>query len=182
MKETDIFYRLKLSYFLLYSIILLLPNITQGQEIGDTITGKVHKITDVIVTAERTKQQVKSISPFQQLNKKQLQQQGITDIADALRRFSGVNIKDYGGAGGMKTISVRSLGAKHTAVVYDGVTLSDCQSGQIDLSRFSIDNIQQISLTIGDNEDIFVPARTVASAAALKLQSISPDFQTKKIT
>ena len=54
MKETDIFYRLKLSYFLLYSIILLLPNITQGQEIGDTITGKVHKITDVIVTAERT--------------------------------------------------------------------------------------------------------------------------------
>ena len=61
MKETDIFYRLKLSYFLLYSIILLLPNITQGQEIGDTITGKVHKITDVIVTAERTKQQVKSI-------------------------------------------------------------------------------------------------------------------------
>ena len=32
---------------------------------------------------------------------KQLQQQGITDIADALRRFSGVNIKDYGGAGGM---------------------------------------------------------------------------------
>ena len=97
MKETDIFYRLKLSYFLLYSIILLLPNITQGQEIGDTIIGKVHKITDVIVTAERTKQQVKSISPFQQLNKKQLQQQGITDIADALRRFSGVNIKDYGG-------------------------------------------------------------------------------------
>lgn len=159
---------------------LLLPLEIQAQEKGDSITGKVHKIDEVTVTAERTKQQVKSSSPFQQLNKKQLQQQGITDIADALRRFSGVNIKDYGGAGGMKTISVRSLGAKHTAVVYDGVTLSDCQSGQIDLSRFSIDNIQQISLTIGDNEDIFVPARTVASAAALKLQSISPDFSNKK--
>ena len=131
-----------------------MPLEIQAQEKGDSITGKVHKIDEVTVTAERTKQQVKSSSPFQQLNKKQLQQQGITDIADALRRFSGVNIKDYGGAGGMKTISVRSLGAKHTAVVYDGVTLSDCQSGQIDLSRFSIDNIQQISLTIGDNEDI----------------------------
>lgn len=159
--------------------LILLPSEAYGQEKGDSISGKVHQIENVTVTAERTKQQVKSISPFQQLNQKQLQQQGITDIADALRRFSGVNIKDYGGAGGMKTISVRSLGAKHTAVVYDGVTLSDCQSGQIDLSRFSIDNIQQISLTIGDNEDIFVPARTVASAASLKLQSVTPDFSSR---
>ena len=168
-----------LQFFYLINFILS-SEVTHALEKEDTIINKMHYISDVIVTAERTKQQVKSISPFQQLNKKQLQQQGITDIADALRRFSGVNIKDFGGAGGMKTISVRSLGAKHTAVVYDGVTLSDCQSGQIDLSRFSIDNIQQISLTIGDNEDIFVPARRVASAAALKLQSISPDFSNKK--
>ena len=95
----------KLWLCLLCSFILL-PLEIQAQEKGDSITGKVHKIDEVTVTAERTKQQVKSSSPFQQLNKKQLQQQGITDIADALRRFSGVNIKDYGGAGGMKTISV----------------------------------------------------------------------------
>lgn len=71
---------------------LLLPLEIQAQEKGDSITGKVHKIDEVTVTAERTKQQIKSSSPFQQLNKKQLQQQGITDIADALRRFSGVNM------------------------------------------------------------------------------------------
>ncbi len=169
----------KLWICLLCSFILL-PLGTYAQEKGDTIAGKVHEIENVTVTAERVHQQIKSSAPLQQLNRKQLQLQGITDIADALRRFSGVNIKDYGGAGGMKTISVRSLGAKHTAVVYDGVTLSDCQSGQIDLSRFSIDNIQQISLTIGDNEDIFVPARTVASAASLKLQSVTPDFSERE--
>lgn len=155
----------------------LLPSAVFGQHKGDSITNKVHTLSDVFVTAEKTKQQVKSSSPLQILNREQLQQQGVTDIADALRRFSGVNIKDYGGAGGMKTISVRSLGSKHTAVVYDGITLSDCQSGQIDLSRFSIDNIQQISLTIGDNEEIFVPARSIASAATLKLQSVSPSFE-----
>ncbi len=171
----------KLWLCLLCSFILL-PLEIQAQEKGDSITGKVHKIDEVTVTAERTKQQVKSSSPFQQLNKKQLQQQGITDIADALRRFSGVNIKDYGGAGGMKTISVRSLGAKHTAVVYDGVTLSDCQSGQIDLSRFSIDNIQQISLTIGDNEDIFCTGTYSCFCCRLKITKHIPIFQTKKIT
>ena len=169
----------KLWLCLLCSFILL-PLEIQAQEKGDSITGKVHKIDEVTVTAERTKQQVKSSSPFQQLNKKQLQQQGITDIADALRRFSGVNIKDYGGAGGMKTISVRSLGAKHTAVVYDGVTLSDCQSGQIDLSRFSIDNIQQISLTIGDNEDIFVPGTYSCFCCRLKITKHIPGFFKQK--
>lgn len=76
---------------------ILSSEVTHALEKEDTIINKMHYISDVIVTAERTKQQVKSISPFQQLNKKQLQQQGITDIADALRRFSGVNIKDYGG-------------------------------------------------------------------------------------
>lgn len=156
--------------------LILLPATVWGQEKGDTITGKVHKIPDVVVTTSHAQRQTASSSPLQLLNKGQMLQQGITDIADALRRFSGVNVKDYGGAGGMKTISVRSLGAKHTAVVYDDIIVSDCQSGQIDLSRFNIDNIKQISLTIGDNEDIFVPARTVASAATLRLESVTPDF------
>ncbi len=159
----------------------LRPFTGQGQEPHDTIAGKVHEMPRLTVTAAHAaSRQVRSGTPLQVIGREQLQQQGITDIADALRRFSGVNIKDYGGAGGMKTISVRSLGAKHTAVVYDGITLSDCQSGQIDLSRFSIDNIRQISLTIGDNEDIFVPARTVASAASLRLESVAPDFTQRR--
>ena len=48
---------------------LLLPLEIQAQKKGDSITGKVHKIDEVTVTAERTKQQVKSSSPFQQLNR-----------------------------------------------------------------------------------------------------------------
>ena len=64
---------------------------------------------------------------------------GITDIADALNRMPGITIRDYGGAGGMKTVSVRSFGTQHTGVSYDGIMLSDCQSGQIDLSRYSLE-------------------------------------------
>lgn len=84
---------------------------------------------------------------------------GITDIADALNRMPGITIRDYGGAGGMKTVSVRSFGTQHTGVSYDGIMLSDCQSGQIDLSRYSLENIDNISLVIGDNDDIFIPAK-----------------------
>ena len=76
---------------------------------------------------------------------------GVTDVADALHRIPGVTLRDYGGAGGMKTVSVRGFGAKHTGVSYDGIMLSDCQSGEIDLSRYSLDNVDQLSLVIGDN-------------------------------
>ena len=145
----------------------------------DTVTGKVHRIGEVTVNAAARVRKISSTAPVQILSHRQLQQQGITDIADALRRFSGVNVKDYGGAGGMKTVSVRSLGSQHTAVAYDGITITDCQSGQIDLSRFSLDNIGSLSLTVGDNDDIFLPARTVASAASLRLQTLPPDLSEK---
>ncbi len=145
----------------------------------DTIAGKVHQIEEVTVNAAANTRKVSSTAPMQLLSRQQLQQQGVTDITDALRRFSGVNVKDYGGAGGMKTVSVRSLGSQHTSVAYDGITITDCQSGQIDLSRFSLDNIKLLSLTVGDNDDIFLPARTVASAASLRLQTLPPDWSEK---
>lgn len=145
----------------------------------DTIAGKVHQIEEVTVNASSNACKVSSTAPMQVLSRDQLRQQGVTDITDALRRFSGVNVKDYGGAGGMKTVSVRSLGSQHTSVAYDGITITDCQSGQIDLSRFSLDNIKSLSLTVGDNDDIFLPARTVASAASLRLQTLLPELSEK---
>ena len=146
---------------------------------SDTITNKVHVIDEVTVSTTGRSRNVISTTPTQLVTQKQLLSQGVTDLSDALRRFSGVNVRDYGGAGGVKTISVRSLGSQHTAVAYDGITITDAQSGQIDLSRFSLDNIRSLSLTIGDNDDIFLPARTVASAAVLRLQTEVPDFTEK---
>jgi hypothetical protein len=84
----------------------------------------------------------------------------------------GITLRDYGGAGGMKTVSVRGFGAKHTGVCYDGVMLSECQSGEIDLSRYSLDNVDNLTLTVGDNSDIFQPARQATTPATLTIQTL----------
>lgn len=149
---------------------------TSAQEVLMSDTLKEGMIDTVTVMANRVHKSVTSTAPIQILSQNALKHQGITDMADALRRFSGVNVKDYGGAGGMKTVSVRSLGSQHTAVIYDGISVTDNQSGQIDLSRFSLENLKSLSLTVGDNDDIFLPARTVASAASIRLQSQVPDL------
>lgn len=138
----------------------------------DTITGRVHQLEEVTVTETQRKHTVTSTSPLHLLDRQDILTMGVTDIADALHRIPGITIRDYGGAGGMKTVSVRGFGAKHTGVCYDGIMLSECQSGEIDLSRYSLDQVDHLSLVIGDNDDIFIPARQVTAPAVLNIQTL----------
>ncbi|MDE6576829.1 MAG: TonB-dependent receptor [Muribaculaceae bacterium] len=137
---------------------------------SDTV---VVTLKNIEVTAQKESKETKSTTPYQEIDAGKIKEAGITDISDAMRRLAGVNLRDYGGAGGIKTVSVRGLGAAHTAVIYDGVTLSDCQTGEIDLSRYSLDNVRSINLYSGENDDIFIPARAAASSASLYINSFS---------
>lgn len=146
----------------------------------DTITSRVHQLEEVTITETLRKHTVTSTAPLHLLDHQDMLTMGVTDIADALHRLPGITLRDYGGAGGMKTVSVRGFGAKHTGVSYEGVMLSECQSGEIDLSRYSLDNVDHLSLTIGDNDDIFIPARQSTTPAVLNIQTLHlPSDDTK---
>ena len=99
---------------------------------------------------------------------------GMQNLADAVRRMPGVSLQDYGGVGGLKTVSVRGLGAKHTAVSYDGVVVSDAQSGMVDLGRFLLENVSEVLLEVGGVESgMLRTAREYASSNLLSLRSAS---------
>ena len=147
---------------------------------ADTITGKVHQIGRVTVTARRPQHRVGSLAPVQSFSAEEMSALGLVDVADALRHMAGANVKDYGGMGGLKTVSVRNLGAAHTAVSYDGVTVSNTQAGQIDLSRFSLDNVSLVSLSIGQSDDLLQSARHYASAGVVTIESEKPHFEDGK--
>ena len=87
--------------------------------------------------------------PAQVLSGDELPALNSNSVADALRYFAGVQVKDYGGVGGIKTVNIRSMGTNHTGVVYDGVELGNAQNGQIDLGQFSLDKMASISLYNG---------------------------------
>ncbi|MCO5935030.1 TonB-dependent receptor [Mucilaginibacter sp. RB4R14] len=123
---------------------------------------------------------LQTLIPAQQITQKDFAHYSAFNVADAVRNFAGVNIKDYGGIGGLKTISVRSLGTNHTAVLYDGVQLNDAQSGQIDLSKFNLNNVQEITLYNGQPGDLLQPARSFASASVLSIKTIRPTLTAKK--
>ncbi len=128
-------------------------------------------LQEVTVTETRHSHALKSTAPMHVIDRHDMSVMGITDMADALHRLPGITLRDYGGAGGMKTVSVRGFGTKHTGVSYDGVMLSECQSGEIDLSRYSLDNVAHLTLTIGDNDDIFIPARNATTPATISIST-----------
>lgn len=121
------------------------------------------------VTAVKINKSVKDATPAFTIDKESFLRHGITDIADAIHRLPGATLRDYGGAGGLKTVSVRGLGSSHTAVSYDGLPLSDISTGAIDLSRYSTDNIENLSLIIGDNDDLVTPVRIAAAPASVNI-------------
>jgi len=119
---------------------------------------------------------VKSLVPHQSLKGGQLERLNSLNVADALRFFSGLQVKDYGGVGGLKTVDVRSMGTNHTSVFYDGVQLGNAMNGQTDLGKFSLDNIGEIHLYTFQKSDIFQPARAFAAGSSLYLESKAPVF------
>lgn len=155
-------------------LILIIFSKNVSAQTGDSL--RTHLLKEITVEGKKQVSATRSTAPVQTISQEQIQRLGLQDVSDAVKRFSGVSVKDYGGIGGLKTVSIRSLGAQHTAVSYDGVTISDCQSGQVDISRFSLDNIASLSLFIGQTDDIFQTARMFASAGALNITTARPDF------
>jgi len=121
--------------------------------------------------------------PVQRLNQEALQQINAETLAGAAKYFSGVLIKDYGGIGGLQSISVRSLGALNTGLVYDGISIADAQTGQSDLGKFSATFVQSLELDLANPQQIPIPARLFASASILSFTSNTfntNDFSRKK--
>lgn len=120
------------------------------------------------------------IIPAQTLQSGDLERLNSHSVADALRYFSGVQLKDYGGVGGVKTLDVRSMGTNHLGVFYDGIQLGNAQNGQIDLGKYSLDNIEEISLYNGQKSRILQPAKDFGSSGSVYISTRRPRFKPGK--
>ncbi len=162
--------------FRLIPAVLLFLSIVQAS--GQTIdTTRVYEIREVTVSAERIRREV---IPVQRLDGKVLERLNSHSVADALRYFSGVQLKDYGGIGGLKTVNIRSMGSQHVGVFYDGIEIGNAQNGVVDLGRFSLDNMEAISLFNGQKSSLFQSAKDFASASSIYLTTRVPRFAEDK--
>jgi len=101
----------------------------------------------------------KELIPVQTLQGEELEKLAAHSVADAIRYFSGLQIKDYGGVGGLKTVNIRGMGSEHVGVFYDGIELGNAQNGTVDLGRFSLDNMESVTVFNGQKAEIFQSAK-----------------------
>ena len=137
-----------------------------------------HLELDEYTVTARVKE--KDIIIPQTLSGIQLKKMNTLSVADAIRYFSGVQIKDYGGVGGIKTVNIRSMGTNHMGVYYNGVQLGNAQNGQIDLGKYSLENIEEIQLYNGQKSDIWQSAREFGAAGSIYLTTRRPRFEQGK--
>lgn len=152
----------------------MLSNIScSAEERLDTVIS----LQNVIVTATPRK-----LATVQTLAGTQLQSLSTTTIADALKYFAGVQIKDYGGLGGLKTVNVRSLGAQHVGVYIDGIRITNAQNGTVDLGKYSLSTLESVSLYNANKLDLCQSASEYASGATVYMQTRRPDKDSLSVT
>ena len=164
-------------YCLIAICTLCLHPETQGQILSDTMRTK--DIPQVNVTSDRTTNP-HSVSTSKKADAQLIQATGTLQVSDVLKYFSGATVKDYGGVGGLKTVSVRGLGASHTAVAYDGIIITDNQTGQIDLGKFSGSQAESVRMVSGPDNDMLQPAALATQAAVISVNTGRPDLNDKK--
>ena len=120
------------------------------------------------------------VIPAQRLSGQELEQMNSLSVADALRYFSGLQIKDYGGVAGLKTVNIRGMGSEQMGVYYNGIQLGNAQNGQVDLGKFSLDNIEEIALYNGQKSEIFQSAREFGASGNIYLTTRRPRFRDGK--
>jgi outer membrane cobalamin receptor len=137
----------------------------------------IQHVNEVVVTARYNH---KEVIPSQTLTGEQLEKLSSHSVADALRYFSGLQLKDYGGVGGIKTVNIRSLGTNHLGISYDGIELGNAQNGQIDLGQFSLDNVEEITLFNGQKSALLQPASDFGHAGSVYIRTRAPRFREGK--
>lgn len=164
----------KISYRILVCVLIYIP----GDLCGQTPFDSIQHIQEIVITAKTFKE----VIPIQKLAGIQLEKLSAMNVADALRYFSGVQIKDFGGIGGLKTVNVRNMGSHHVGVFYDGLEIGNAQNGIVDLGKFSLDNMEEVALYNGQKSDIFQSAKDFSSASAVYMRTKRPHFKKGKNT
>lgn len=98
------------------------------------------------------------------------------DVGDVLRKFNGTNLHAYGGLGGLKTVSFRSLGAQHSAVVQDGFSVLNSQNGQINLGQIQTANLVGVQDVQAMENPVLLPVSSMVSGGTFSLQSFESVF------
>lgn len=76
---------------------------------------------------------------------------GSTNVAEVLKKESGIQIRSIGGLGTYSSISMRGSTSSQVNIYLDGMLVNEALGGGVDLSQFLLGNIQRIEVYRGNS-------------------------------
>ncbi|MCX7908308.1 MAG: TonB-dependent receptor plug domain-containing protein [Ignavibacteria bacterium] len=129
-----------------FIIFVLILNINQLLS-SDTIETKIKN--EVIVQEEKDKPAGLNKLSYYKINLSKQRFFGTSSITEVLKTLPGVYLRDYGGIGGIKTISLRGFSSQDVTILLDECKINNQQNGVFDLTLIPIDIFEEIELFKG---------------------------------
>jgi outer membrane cobalamin receptor len=116
----------------------------------------VYHLNQVTVTATRERSLISEVpATVDIISARDLRVNNVQNIGEALQRVPGVSIRNYGGFGDMKTISIRGSSSGQVLILLDGQRLNNAQSGEVDLSTIPLEGVERIEVVRGSASAIY---------------------------
>lgn len=108
------------------------------------------QLEEILVTDGLTPvEQEKSGRAYTVISGKELEQNQVRYVADALRLVPGFAVSRSGSFGGFTQVRVRGAEANHLLVMVDGVEVSETAGGEFDFGSLVVDDIDRIEVLRG---------------------------------
>ena len=127
------------------------------------------------VTVRGTKDLTQEI----QYGKEDIEKLAPFDLGHLLQNSSGVTLRDYGGLGGMKTLSIRGLGGEHTKLIVNGQAITNAQNGQTDFGLIQLDNVEEVNVTLGLSHNNLLPVSSQVMGSSVEIITFENSFTSR---
>ncbi len=116
---------------------------------------------DFTITAEATTEAEKQSQKITEISSEQIQSFHASNCAEVLRKAANANVKQYGSYGSAFSVYLRSFNGGTVAVLVDGVQVNSAQTGEFDLTRINVNDIEKIEIIEGASDSKYCVSGSV---------------------
>jgi outer membrane receptor for ferrienterochelin and colicins len=121
-------------------------------EVEISMAPTILPLPQVVVTGTRTERLYQDTPVLTEvITKQEIQNAGVTDLQDVLLEQTGLNIVHDHGQG----VQVQGFDPDYTLILIDGSPVIGRVAGTLDLTRFSVANIERVEIVKGPNSSLY---------------------------
>ncbi len=161
---------------LFLSITMLIPLVSFGQEDSLALRNDTLDIKQITVVSEWR------LRTYEIIKEEQIRELQPNDVGELVQKIPGFSLRSYGGLGGLKTATVRGLGAGFNAIVVDGFSLPNVQTGQVNLGQLKADNIVRLSFSGDESWNIYAPVGAIVQGNSLMIKTFEGEHSQESVS